>query len=100
MIIFVFRIEKVLLGFLALYDENYDEIEYDTRTHHTNMDSYERIQPDDMKQASVIMAAFIYNAAMRDEKLPRKALPVNVQQATAPTVNASGAAAGAGRTNK
>ncbi len=49
-----------------------DPVEYDTRTHHSNMDVYERIQADDMKQASVIMAAFLYNAAMRDEKLPRK----------------------------
>lgn len=49
-----------------------DDIEYDTRTHHSNMDVYDRIQADDMKQASVIMAAFVYNAAMRDEKLPRK----------------------------
>jgi Zn-dependent M28 family amino/carboxypeptidase len=51
-----------------------DPIEYDTRTHHSNMDTYERIQADDMKQAAVIMAAFVYNAAMRDEKLPRKAV--------------------------
>jgi hypothetical protein len=52
-----------------------DEIEYGTRTHHSNMDVYDRIQADDMKQASVIIAAFVYNAAMRDEKLPRKPLP-------------------------
>lgn len=52
-----------------------DEIEYDTRTHHSNMDVYDRIQEDDMKQAAVIMAAFVYNTAMRDEKLPRKAMP-------------------------
>jgi Zn-dependent M28 family amino/carboxypeptidase len=49
-----------------------DEIEYETRTHHSNQDVFDRIQPDDMKQASAIMAAFVYNAAMRDEKLPRK----------------------------
>jgi carboxypeptidase Q len=49
-----------------------DEIEYDTRTHHSNMDVFDRIQADDMKQASTIMAAFIYQTAMRDEKLPRK----------------------------
>ena len=49
-----------------------DEIEYDTRTHHSNMDMFDRIQADDMKQASTIMAAFIYQTAMRDEKLPRK----------------------------
>lgn len=49
-----------------------DEIEYDTRTHHSNMDVYDRIQADDMKQAATIMAAFIYNAAMMDQKMPRK----------------------------
>lgn len=49
-----------------------DEIEYDARTHHSNMDVYERMQADDMKQAATIMAAFVYNAAMRDEKFPRK----------------------------
>ena len=49
-----------------------DEIEYDTRTHHSNQDVFDRIQADDMKQAATIMAAFVYNAAMRDEKLPRK----------------------------
>src|SRR6185369_2151215 len=52
-----------------------DQIEYETRTHHSNMDVYDRIQEDDMKQASTIMAAFVYNTAMRDKKLPRKPLP-------------------------
>ncbi len=52
-----------------------DEIEYDTRTHHSNQDVFDRIQADDMKQAATIMAAFVYNAAMRDEKLPRKPAP-------------------------
>jgi carboxypeptidase Q len=51
-----------------------DEIEYDTRTHHSNQDVFDRIQADDLKQAATIMAAFVYNAAMRDEKLPRKPL--------------------------
>jgi len=51
-----------------------DPVEYDTRTHHSNMDVFDRIQADDMKQAATIMAAFIYNAAMRDEKLPRKTM--------------------------
>jgi hypothetical protein len=50
-----------------------DEIEYDSRTHHSNQDVFDRIQADDLKQAATIMAAFIYNAAMREEKLPRKA---------------------------
>ena len=52
-----------------------DEIEYDTRTHHSNQDVFDRIQADDMKEASMIMAAFVYNTAMRDEKLPRKPAP-------------------------
>jgi Zn-dependent M28 family amino/carboxypeptidase len=52
-----------------------DEIEYDTRTHHSNEDVFDRIQGDDLKQAATIMAAFIYNAAMQDEKLPRKPAP-------------------------
>ncbi|MCU1298344.1 MAG: peptidase, partial [Acidobacteriaceae bacterium] len=49
-----------------------DPIEYETRTHHSNMDVYDRLQPDDLKQAAVIVADFVYNAAMRDEMLPRK----------------------------
>jgi hypothetical protein len=49
-----------------------DPIEYDTRSHHSNMDVFDRIQADDMKQSSTIIAAFLYNAAMRDEKIPRK----------------------------
>jgi hypothetical protein len=49
-----------------------DPIEYRSRTHHSNQDVYDRIQADDMKQASVVMAAFVYQAAMSDEKVPRK----------------------------
>ena len=49
-----------------------DEIEYDTRTHHSNQDNFDRIQADDMKKAATIMAAFVYQTAMMDEKLPRK----------------------------
>jgi hypothetical protein len=52
-----------------------DEVEYDTRTHHSNQDNFDRIQADDMKQAATIMAAFIYQTAMMNEKLPRK--PMN-----------------------
>ena len=52
-----------------------DEIEYDTRTHHTNMDSYDHLVPEDLKQAAQMVAHFVYMAAMRDEKLPRKELP-------------------------
>jgi Zn-dependent M28 family amino/carboxypeptidase len=50
-----------------------DDLEYTTRTWHSTMDVYDRAQPEDLKQASVIMASFAYNAAMRDERLPRKA---------------------------
>jgi len=49
-----------------------DEIEYDARTHHSNQDVFDRIQADDMKQAATIMAAFVYQTAMMDEKIPRK----------------------------
>jgi carboxypeptidase Q len=49
-----------------------DEIEYLNRTWHSTMDTYERAIEDDLKQTSIIMAAFAYHAAMRDERLPRK----------------------------
>jgi hypothetical protein len=52
-----------------------DDVEYDTRTHHSNMDVYERIQAEDMRKNAVIVAAFVYHAANRDERLPRKPLP-------------------------
>ncbi len=52
-----------------------DAIEYDTRTHHTNMDSYDHLVPDDLKQAATIVTSFVMDAAQRDEKLPRKELP-------------------------
>jgi carboxypeptidase Q len=49
-----------------------DPIEYETRTHHSNMDLYDRLQPDDLKQMAVIVASFVYDAATRDQMLPRK----------------------------
>ena len=52
-----------------------DEVEYNTMTHHTNLDSYERLQPSDMMKNATIAAAFAYLAANRDEKLPRKPMP-------------------------
>ena len=52
-----------------------DEIEYETMTHHTNLDTYERLQREDLMQASVVIACFAYQAAMRDALLPRKPLP-------------------------
>jgi carboxypeptidase Q len=52
-----------------------DPIEYETRTHHTNMDVYERIQAADLKQMAVIVASFVYMTANADQLLPRKPLP-------------------------
>src|SRR5262245_37071632 len=58
-----------------------DEVEYDSRTHHSNMDMYERVQANDMMRNAVIVASFVYNTANRDEQLPRKPMP----RPTAPT---------------
>jgi carboxypeptidase Q len=49
-----------------------DPMEYDTRTHHSNMDVYDRLQADDLKQMAVIVASFVYMAAQRDQMFPRK----------------------------
>jgi len=49
-----------------------DDLEYDTLTHHSNMDVYDHLSRGDLMQAATVMAWFVYNAAMRDEKLPRK----------------------------
>ncbi len=61
-----------------------DPVEYFSRTHHSNMDVYDRIQRDDMMQASVILASFLYNAAMRDEMLPRKEMPKDTKMEEPP----------------
>ena len=52
-----------------------DKLDYSSRTHHSNMDTYERLQPGDLAQAATVEAIFVYNAAMRDQMLPRKPLP-------------------------
>ena len=52
-----------------------DPIEYDTRTHHSNMDVYDRIQAADLRQMAAIVASFVYNAATRPDLLPRKPMP-------------------------
>lgn len=52
-----------------------DPVEYGTRTHHSNVDTYERIQEEDMRKNAVIVAAFVYHAANRDQLLPRKPMP-------------------------
>ena len=52
-----------------------DPMDYDTRTHHSNMDVYDRIQQADMTQMAIIEAVFVYHAATRPEKFPRVDLP-------------------------
>lgn len=52
-----------------------DMLDYSSRTHHSNMDVYERLQPDDLAQAATVEAIFVYNTAMRDQMLPRKPIP-------------------------
>jgi len=52
-----------------------DPLDYGSRTHHSNMDLYERLQPDDLAQAAVVEAIFVYNTAQRDQMLPRKPVP-------------------------
>jgi len=52
-----------------------DRLDYESRTHHSNMDTYERLQPGDLAQAATVEAIFVYNTAMRDQMLPRKPLP-------------------------
>jgi carboxypeptidase Q len=54
-----------------------DPLDYETRTHHSNQDVFERLQPADLKQAAVVEAIFVYNTAMRDQMLPRKPLPTD-----------------------
>jgi Zn-dependent M28 family amino/carboxypeptidase len=51
-----------------------DPIDYETRTHHTNMDDYDHLQMNDLKQAAIIVASFIYQASVRPDMIPRKPL--------------------------
>lgn len=63
------------LSFIAVGLPGFNTIQdykgYDTRMHHTNMDFYERVKPEELKQAAVVLASFAYQAAMRSEKFPR-----------------------------
>ena len=61
-----------------------DPIDYMVRTHHTTADVSDRIQADDLKQAAVIIAAFVYNTAMMDDKLPRKTIATPPQRPAEP----------------
>ncbi len=69
-----------------------DPLDYGTRTHHTNMDTYERVLSADARQAAVIMASFAYHAATRAEKLPRKPLPKLEPKEAAPSAAVQAAA--------
>jgi carboxypeptidase Q len=55
-----------------------DEADYETRTHHTNLDVFDRLQKNDLMQAAVVLATFAYDAAMRPERMPRRPLPREV----------------------
>lgn len=68
-----------------------DAVEYETRTHHSNMDTYERIVPRDMMYNAVIVASFVYQTANRDTLVPRKPLP-KAEPAPRPTGGAPTAA--------
>ncbi len=57
-----------------------DMLDYESQTHHSNNDVYERLQASDLKQIATVEAIFVYNAAMRDQMLPRKPLPAPDQE--------------------
>ncbi|WP_295793312.1 M20/M25/M40 family metallo-hydrolase [Mucilaginibacter sp.] len=52
-----------------------DALDYGSRTHHSNQDTYDKLSEDDLKQAATIVASFVYNTSQRDEMIPRKELP-------------------------
>ncbi len=62
-----------------------DELEYESRTHHSNLDTYERLVENDLKQASVVIAAFVWEAATRPAMLPRKPVPTEPRKRAAAT---------------
>ena len=74
-----------------------DPMDYDTRTHHSNMDVYDRIQAGDLMQASTIIASFVYNTANRSEMLPRKPLPKPQPEHPAPAGQPAAGGPTAGR---
>jgi carboxypeptidase Q len=63
----------VRAGLPVIYPEQ-DPLDFETRTNHTNMDTYDRLQDDDLREAAAIMAALVYDAATNKERMPRKAL--------------------------
>jgi carboxypeptidase Q len=52
-----------------------DPMDYGTRTHHSNQDTYDRLSEDDLKQAATIVASFVYSTSQREEMIPRVELP-------------------------
>jgi hypothetical protein len=58
-----------------------DPLDYETRTHHSNMDVFDHVQAADLEQMAIVEAVFVYNAAARPDKLPRKDLPAPVPPA-------------------
>jgi Zn-dependent M28 family amino/carboxypeptidase len=57
-----------------------DPLEYGSRTHHTNLDQYERLIPEDLVKNAIVLASFVYHAANRPDRLPRKPLPPPARQ--------------------
>ena len=66
-----------------------DEADYETRTHHTNLDVYDRLQKMDLMQAAVVLATFVYDAASRPERMPRRPLPRDVPASPPPATTSS-----------
>jgi hypothetical protein len=66
-----------------------DPMDYETRTHHSDMDTFDRLHAADLEQAAVVEAIFLYNTAQRDEMMPRKPFPhpEKETQLTAPIPN-------------
>jgi hypothetical protein len=67
-----------------------DPLDYLTRTHHSDLDVYDRVVPADLMQASAIMASFVYHAATRPDLLPRKPLPAPLPKQKAPAARTGG----------
>ena len=79
-----------------------DPIQYQTYTWHTNLDTYERIVEEDVKQSAIVMAAMVYHVAMRDERLPRFAredMPRPPRETPPPPAPASATSTSGTRTN-
>ena len=58
-----------------------DQMDYESRTHHTNLDTYDHLSSQDLRQAAVVLAAMLFDAADRDELLPRNVLPTQPKEA-------------------